>query len=158
MPDEPDRDKLAKLFKGYEPAPEEVPYGRVDVEEAFEPVAGDTVLGTLSTRMQEQFIELTALEMELEDYAEEFRAKHAQHVAKHAEQAGNLAWMMQASASISFFNSEAEAEEFFEKQMRYAKLHSAFWYWVRQAFNCWGSFLQIRQGWRLVKLGKKYVE
>jgi hypothetical protein len=134
------------------------PYGRTDVEENLEPVAGDRIIGTLGGNMPDAFCEMTILEMELEEFSQKLRERAVSRVSNLIlEGEMDMSQIMSQALDHGLFDSELEASEIFEKQALYYKLHSEFWYNVRTLFDCWNEWLAIRHDFHIVSLGKKFA-
>jgi hypothetical protein len=136
-----------------------VSYTRLDVEETLEPVAGDKIIGTLGGNMPDAFVEMTILELELEEFAATLRERAVNRVAGQIIE-GNMDMqsIMTQALDHGLFTSETEAADMFEKQALYYKLHSEFWYNVRTLFDCWNDWLAIRHDFHIVSLGKKFTK
>jgi hypothetical protein len=148
---------LYSMFKGAEPPA--LSYTRADVENELEPVAGDRIIGTLGGNLPDTFVELTILEMELEDIAQDLRARAVKHVSNIIlDGETDSAKLMQEATTHGLFHSEEEAAELFEKQALYYKMHSDFWYNVRTLFDCWNDWLSIRHDFHIVSVGKKFTK
>lgn len=130
---------------------------RAEVEAALEPVSGAKIVGTLDSSLIAAFIELAGVEHELDSVNEEFTKRQFSRMAKQLEQFDlRSGWALDALIHQKLFESEEEAIRTFQLISEYQELFHSFWRRVRLHFSVWNDWLDIRQGFRVVSLGKKF--
>lgn len=135
-----------------------MPFTLAEVDDILEPVAGATILGTLDTPLQAQYVELAEIETELMDITDAMRRDMISKVSSElAEWDGtpNIEWLRKVGNSASFKDQQA-AYDYFELVARWEEANSAFWYATKLTFKAFNDTCSIRQGYRLVTLGKKF--
>jgi hypothetical protein len=143
------------LFPGADPRPPA--YTREDVENNLDAVAGDKIVGTLGGNLPDTFVEMTILEMELEELGQTLRERAVERVKDLIlDGSMDMQSLMTSALDHGLFESEMEAALVFEKQALYYKMHSDFWYNVRTLFDCWNDWLSIRHDFIVVSTGKKF--
>lgn len=132
-----------------------VEYSVEDISSTLEPISGARIVGKLDKSLSAAYCEMANAELELDAISETMQKRAAFASIEHL---GRPTEMAEAMRSSSLFHSEEEASQLYQRVARWEELRATFWYQARLTFNCWNDWLEVRDEFRVVSLGKKYTK
>jgi hypothetical protein len=136
-----------------------MPFTLEEVEDILEPVAGATILGELDQPLRVQYSELVDIETELADRTDAMRKVMFGNISSRLQDewdgSPDQTWLRKLGEEAPFANEE-EAYSYYELIARWEEANTAFWYACKLTCKGFNDTCQIRQGFKVVSLGKKF--
>lgn len=121
---------------------------------AFGP--GDEKIGVLTEEERALYIEIMAIEADIDDHERELQARSLTQLGQHIREEKDRNEAVKKWTENMIFSDEAEAEVYFEMFYRKDYLNSMLWYNVRRRLGVFGSTMAVRYGFAIVQRGLKY--
>lgn len=136
-------------------------YTREEVAETLDGIQGNREIGPLDEELVSLYVTLVNAEFQLDDLASDINRRFVEQsmskVLDVLNGATGITDFHQKMASNGWYEDEAEASMMLERVARWERLNYTFWYDVRSHFNNWIDWLEIRSGFRVVSIGKKWM-
>lgn len=134
---------------------------RDELESMLDGVQGATIVATLDDREVADYTVLLNMEIELQSLQEFYLKRHMGRQMESVLNADDISSLslqevIQLGADHQFFDNVTEAHDFFKRVSAWEAQQAVFWNALRVRINNFTDFLEIRQKWRVVKIGSKY--
>lgn len=119
-------------------------------------VSGAPIMGELTRDEIQVYLVLAEIEHNIEEAVKELTARSLHKAGDTIRSAKSIDDFVHSLQERESFKTDEEAEEFFAEVLRHRYLKSRFWWIVRNRLATWGSDLEIRAGYKVVRVGMKY--
>lgn len=129
-----------------------------EVAGILEPIAGDMVVWILPPDLIEEFVEVVHLQAQMDiciDILKDRVANRSVHIVR--ESLDHTIDVAQMARDMQVFESDAEAYEYFKFLAEYEYRQKKLVYNIRGAINNYTHRYDIRAGFKVVLLEKKYT-
>lgn len=132
---------------------------RKEVDESLDQIMGDMVVFELPEDMVLDFCEMFEYEMRLQTFADILKdrlASNSQKIVRAHLDNSSPQEVFDMASDIKLFESDKEAYDYFKCLATWEARHKSFVLKLRTAMDNFTHKFEVRQGFKVVRLGKKY--
>ena len=130
-----------------------------EVETSLQPIMGDMIVGELTENLIKEFCEVTELYWRLDEFADIMKDRIANNSTKFVRASMDMATpdeLLTLAQEVRAFETDKEAYDYFKYVATYEAKHKNLVLSVRSHIDNFTHHYDIRQGFKIVRLEKKY--
>lgn len=127
-----------------------------EVAASLEPVAGDPILGVLDSPLIGEFANVAKLEWQINDFNDIIKDRIASNTSQVAREVLDRSLTALDDLQVKVFETDAEAYQYFAAVTQYNYRRAKLVYDIRTHVNNFTHRYEVRAGFKVVQLGKKY--